>query len=129
MLGWCSRKPHYPVTGMTMGPCAIFVKEHFAKNSPKDLSEGKNTMREALSVSLFCFVQKYAELSRRYREKKIHEFEALSDEEKKEMIIASLEEREERARRRIRKARREVLLFYNKFFIYRLLRRARVAQC
>uniref|UniRef100_A0A0K0DEX2 HMG box domain-containing protein n=1 Tax=Angiostrongylus cantonensis TaxID=6313 RepID=A0A0K0DEX2_ANGCA len=111
---------------MTMGPCAIFVKEHFAKNSPKDLSEGKNTMREA-AAAWKSLDEKYEELSRRYREKKINEFEALSDEEKKEMITASLQEREERARRRIRKARREVLPFYNKFFIYCFLRRARVA--
>ncbi|KAJ1367290.1 hypothetical protein KIN20_028173 [Parelaphostrongylus tenuis] len=100
----------YPVTGMTMGPCAIFVKEYFAKNSPKNLSEGRTAMREAAAAwkSLDETTRKkYEDLSKRYRDEKIHEFERLSDEEKNEMITASLKEKEEKARRRIRKERRE----------------------
>ncbi|WKY04045.1 hypothetical protein Q1695_005207 [Nippostrongylus brasiliensis] len=100
----------YPVTGMTMGPMTFFVKEHFAKASPKDLSEGKNTMKEAAAKwkSLDEASRKrYEELSRQYRDKKIREFEELSEEEKKEMIAASLHEKEERAKRKSRKERKE----------------------
>ncbi|PIO65596.1 HMG box [Teladorsagia circumcincta] len=108
----CSRvsqgeKQHkYPVTGMTMGPCAIFVKEHFAKHHPKDLVEGKNTMKEAGAAwkSLDeASRKKYEELSKRYREEKIKEFEALSEEEKKEVIAASLEAKEEKTKRKTQK--------------------------
>ncbi|KAK6019611.1 hypothetical protein OSTOST_14748, partial [Ostertagia ostertagi] len=100
----------YPVSGMTMGPCAIFVKEHFAKHHPKDLMEGKNTMKEAGAAwkSLDeASRKKYEELSKRYREEKIKEFEALSEEEKKEMIASSLEAKEEKVKRKTRKERRE----------------------
>ncbi|KAK6013837.1 HMG box [Ostertagia ostertagi] len=95
---------------MTMGPCAIFVKEHFAKHHPKDLMEGKNTMKEAGAAwkSLDeASRKKYEELSKRYREEKIKEFEALSEEEKKEMIASSLEAKEEKVKRKTRKERRE----------------------
>ncbi|KAK6059782.1 HMG box [Cooperia oncophora] len=100
----------YPVTGMTMGPCAIFVKEHFAKHHPKDLVEGKNTMKEAGAAwkSLDeASRKKYEELSKRYREEKIKEFEALSEEEKSEMIASSLEAKEERMKRKSRKEKKE----------------------
>ncbi|EPB69791.1 HMG box [Ancylostoma ceylanicum] len=95
---------------MTMGPCAIFVKEHFAKNAPKNLSEGKKTMKEAAAAwkSLDSVERKkYEDLSKRYREEKMREFDALSDEEKQERIASSLETKEEKAKRRERKQRRE----------------------
>ncbi|KJH52810.1 HMG box [Dictyocaulus viviparus] len=101
----------YPVTGMTMGPCAFFIKEQFAKNRPKNLLEGKRAMREAAVAwkSLDeAAKKKYEDLSKRYRDEKINEFEALSDEEKKELIESSLETKAERARRKIRKERREM---------------------
>ncbi|XGW29893.1 hypothetical protein V3C99_009161 [Haemonchus contortus] len=100
----------YPVTGMTMGPCAIFVKEHFAKHRPKDLVEGKNTMKEAGAIwrSLDeASRKKYEELSKRYREQKIKEFEALSDEEKKELIASSLQAKEDKLKKKSRKERKE----------------------
>ncbi|VDO60038.1 unnamed protein product [Haemonchus placei] len=100
----------YPVTGMTMGPCAIFVKEHFAKHRPKDLVEGKNTMKEAGAAwrSLDeASRKKYEELSKRYREQKIKEFEALSDEEKKELIASSLQAKEDKLKKKSRKERKE----------------------
>lgn len=52
--------------------------------------------------------KKYEELSKHYREDKIREFEALSEEEKQELIKVSVEEKEEKARRRGRKQRREL---------------------
>ncbi|KHJ83079.1 HMG box [Oesophagostomum dentatum] len=100
----------YPVTGMTRGPLAIFVKEYFAKKTPKNLSEGKKIMEEAASAwkSLDSTQRKkYEELSKQYRDQKMHEFDALPEEEKKKRIAASLEMKEERARRRERKERRE----------------------
>ncbi|KAK6747119.1 hypothetical protein RB195_000381 [Necator americanus] len=103
-------KQKYPVTGMTMGPCAIFVKEHFAKHSPKNLSEGKETMKEAAAAWKSLDVvqrKKYEELAKQYRADKMHEFDALSDEEKQERISSSLEEKEEKARRKERRERRD----------------------
>ncbi|RCN34874.1 HMG box [Ancylostoma caninum] len=110
MFNFREKNIKYPATGMTMGPCAIFVKEHFAKNAPKNLSEGKKTMREAAAAwkSLDSVERKkYEDLSKRYRDEKMREFDALSDEEKQERIASSLEMKEEKAKRRERKQRRE----------------------
>ncbi|CAJ0602925.1 unnamed protein product [Cylicocyclus nassatus] len=100
----------YPVTGMSMNPLAIYVKEHFAKNSAKSIEEGQKAMKEVVAswkALNSAEKKKYEELSKKYREEKMHEFDALSDEEKQERISASLEEKEERAKRRARKERKE----------------------
>ncbi|VDM78061.1 unnamed protein product [Strongylus vulgaris] len=95
---------------MSMNPLAIFVKEHFGKNSAKNIEEGQKTMKEAVAAWKTLDSterKKYEELSKKYREKKMREFDALSDEEKKERISTSVEMKEEKAKRKERRERRE----------------------
>uniref|UniRef100_A0A1I7XE15 peptidylprolyl isomerase n=1 Tax=Heterorhabditis bacteriophora TaxID=37862 RepID=A0A1I7XE15_HETBA len=97
--------------GMNLNPYAIFVKEQYDNKTA--LSHGENAALRMKNIANAWKMlgetekKKYSDLSIKYHDMRVMEFENLSEEEKSQKIASYTEKKQARAKRRERRARKE----------------------